>query len=93
MNFFVQFVLKFMTAGEDKFDNSEELYQEKFLVFSSTSFRSFSCPTSFRADHSKQLMVEAEYDNYNNNNLFQFIIYSSDNNISDVTNIYGGKLS
>ena len=38
-------------------------------------------------------MVEAEYDNYNNNNLFQFIIYSSDNNISDVTNIYGGKLS
>ena len=40
-------------------------------------------------------MVEAEYDNYNNknDNLFQFIIYSPDNNISDVTNIYGGKLS
>ena len=37
MNFFVQFVLKFMTAGEDKFDNSEQLYQEKFLVLSGTS--------------------------------------------------------
>ena len=26
INFFVQFVLKFMTAGEDKFDNSKQLY-------------------------------------------------------------------
>ena len=77
MNFFVQLVLKFMTAGEDKFDNCEQLYQEKFLVLFGASFRSFLCPTSFRADHNKQLMVEAKYDSYNNNNdnLFQFIIY------------------
>ena len=62
-------------------------------MLSGTSFRSFPCPTSFPADHNKQLMVEAEYDSYNNNNLLQFIIYSSDKNISDVTNIYGRKLS
>ena len=33
--------------------------------------RSFLCPKSFRAEHDKQIPVEAEYDNnkYNNNNL------------------------
>ena len=33
-------------------------------------FRSFSYPKSFRAEHNKQIPVEAEYDNnkYNNNN-------------------------
>ena len=32
--------------------------------------RSFSCPNSFRAEHNKEIPVEAEYDNnkYNNNN-------------------------
>ena len=64
-------------------------------MLSGASFRSSSCPTSFRVDHNKQLMVEAKYDSYNNNNanLFQFIIYSSDKNILVVTNIYGRKLS
>ena len=32
-------------------------------------YRSFSCPKSFHAEHTKQIPVEAEYDNneYNNN--------------------------
>ena len=31
-------------------------------------FRSFLCPHSFRADHNKQKLVEAEYDDNNINN-------------------------
>ena len=31
-------------------------------------FRSFSCPNSFRADHNKQILVKAEYDNNKDNN-------------------------
>ena len=53
-------------------------------------FRYFSCPNSFRADHNKQILAEAEYDNNNknSNNLLEFKIiygYSSDKNTSDVT--------
>ena len=54
-------------------------------------FRYFSCPNSFRADHNKQKLAEAEYHNNNNknsNNLLEFKIiygYSSDKNTSDVT--------
>ena len=36
-------------------------------------FKYISCPNSFRADHNKQILVEAEYDNNKNN--------SSNNNI------------
>ena len=34
-------------------------------------FRPFSCPKAFRAEHNKQIPVEADYDSnkYNNNNL------------------------
>ena len=38
-------------------------------------FRSFSCPNSFRADHNKQILVEAEYDNNNKNNNSNYNIF------------------
>ena len=79
MNFFVQFVLKFRTAAGVP-------CAFRYIY----DFRYFSCPNSFRSDHNKQILAEAEYDNNNknNNNLLEFKIiydYSSDKNTSDVT--------